>query len=52
MKVQRNKTLDLLRGIAILSVITVHISQVFPVNIKYIDSFLAAGRFGVQLFFC
>ncbi|RIZ68641.1 MAG: acyltransferase [Methylococcales bacterium] len=47
----RNKTFDLLRGLAILSVICVHISQVFQIHIKYVDSILAAGRFGVQLFF-
>ena len=47
----RNKTFDLLRGLAILSVIFVHVGQAFPTHINYIDKFLELGRFGVQLFF-
>jgi exopolysaccharide production protein ExoZ len=49
--VARNKTFDMLRGMAILGVICVHTSQTFPTNDKHIDYALGFGRFGVQLFY-
>ena len=47
----RLKSIDILRGIAILGVVVVHTSQYFSTNIIFLDNILSSGRFGVQLFF-
>ena len=47
----RLPSLDLLRGLSILGVIAVHTAAAIPTGIGSLDSVLAAGRFGVQLFF-
>ena len=47
----RLPSLDLLRGLSILGVIAVHTAAAIPTGIGPLDSVLAAGRFGVQLFF-
>lgn len=47
----RLASLDLLRGLSILGVIAVHTAAAIPTGIGSLDSILAAGRFGVQLFF-
>ena len=47
----RLPSLDLLRGLSILAVIAVHTAAAIPTGIGSLDSVLAAGRFGVQLFF-
>lgn len=47
----RINTLDWLRGLAILGVICVHVSQSFPTHNMFLDKGLELGRFGVQLFY-
>lgn len=47
----RASYLDAARGLAILGVIGVHVSQHFKSGIAGIDGALFAGQFGVQLFF-
>jgi len=47
----RMRTFDFLRGLAIIGVIVVHTSQIFPSQIILIDSAASLGRFGVQLFY-
>lgn len=47
----RFKNFDFLRGIAILGVIFVHVSQSFSTNILAVDFLESLGRFGVQIFF-
>ena len=48
---ERLRTLDFLRGWAILGVIGVHCLQGFPSHIRVIDVAFGLGKFGVQLFF-
>lgn len=48
---QRLRSFDFLRGLAILGVIAVHASQAFPSGSKWLDGALAYGARGVQLFF-
>jgi exopolysaccharide production protein ExoZ len=50
-KTKRLRTFDFLRGLAILGVIAVHTSQIFPSQISAIDFMASLGRFGVQLFY-
>jgi len=47
----RLRSLDFLRGIAILGVIFVHTSQRFPSHSDPFDFLFGLGRFGVQLFY-
>lgn len=47
----RVTSFDFLRGVAILSVVSVHTSQTFPTGQGSIDPLLGLGRFGVQLFY-
>jgi len=47
----RLRTLDFLRGLAILGVISIHATQHFPSHIKALDFLLANGWVGVQVFF-
>jgi exopolysaccharide production protein ExoZ len=49
--IERNDSVDLLRGLAILGVVTVHCIGVFPTHVAPLDSILKLGRYGVQLFF-
>jgi peptidoglycan/LPS O-acetylase OafA/YrhL len=48
---RRLSTFDFLRGLAILGVIAVHTSQIFPSKISIIDSIFGFGAKGVQLFY-
>lgn len=48
---KRNRSLDTLRGIAILGVLAVHTSQAVSSGVRQVDALLGWGRFGVQLFF-
>jgi exopolysaccharide production protein ExoZ len=48
---QRQQSWDFLRGIAILGVIVVHTSQVFPSKIEAVDTLAGFGRLGIQLFY-
>lgn len=50
-KLSRIQSFDFIRGVAILGVIAVHVSQSFNTQIFYLDSTLSLGRFGIQLFF-
>ena len=47
----RVESLDILRGIAIIAVIGVHVRQKFPSGLIDLDSLMAYGGYGVQLFF-
>ena len=47
----RNKQIDVLRGFAVLGIVSVHTSQYFSSGSAVIDNLLSSGRFGVQLFF-
>lgn len=49
--VERFNTLDFLRGIAILGVISVHASLSFPTEGNKINFLLSFGMYGVQLFY-
>ena len=48
---KRNRSLDTLRGVAILAVLAVHTNQAVSSGIRQVDTLLGFGRFGVQLFF-
>ncbi len=48
---QRLRSFDVLRGIAILSVVAFHTAMVTPSTIAYVNSFFNLGKLGVQLFF-
>ena len=48
---ERLASLDFLRGISILGVIAVHTGAAFPTPWAALNSALATGRFGVQIFF-
>lgn len=48
---QRWHELDLLRGIAILGVLAVHAINSSPTPVHHLNSVIALGRFGVQLFY-
>ena len=48
---KRIKTLDFLRGIAILGVIAIHTSQYIKPEVKIVELLAQAGKFGVQLFY-
>ena len=50
-KGKRIRSLDFLRGLAIIGVIAVHTNQSFSVKISQLDWIFGCGRFGVQLFF-
>ncbi|MGF1691960.1 acyltransferase family protein [Photobacterium kagoshimensis] len=47
----RLNELDMLRGLALIGVITVHTVLFFPSGFLMLDNILVLGRFGVQLFF-
>lgn len=47
----RSRTLDFLRGLAILGVIANHVSQSFPSNIQAIDYAFLCGWTGVDVFY-
>ncbi len=47
----RSHTLDVLRGLAIVGVMAVHVSQSFPSNIKAIDFAFMCGWTGVNVFY-
>ncbi|WFU70939.1 acyltransferase [Bradyrhizobium sp. CB2312] len=47
----RSHTLDFLRGLAILGVIAIHVSQSFPSNIHAIDYAFMCGWTGVNVFY-
>lgn len=47
----RLRTIDLLRGLAILGVIAVHTSQTIPTQSSLINHFFSFGAYGVQLFY-
>ena len=47
----RNRSLDTLRGVAILGVLAVHTNQAVSSGVHQMDALLGWGRFGVQLFF-
>lgn len=48
---ERFRAIDVLRGVAILGVISVHSSLTLPTNFSTINSVLSFGAYGVQLFF-
>jgi exopolysaccharide production protein ExoZ len=47
----RNDSVDLLRGVAILGVLAVHCIGALPTSVPTVNYFLGLGRYGVQLFF-
>jgi peptidoglycan/LPS O-acetylase OafA/YrhL len=47
----RFRSLDFLRGLAILGVIAIHVSLGLPTQIRFIDQTLSFGLYGVQLFY-
>lgn len=47
----RVRTLDFLRGLAVLAVLSVHASQIIPLANPLLNSFFTLGGLGVQLFF-
>ncbi|WP_314952834.1 acyltransferase [Bradyrhizobium cosmicum] len=47
----RSRTLDLLRGLAILGVMAIHVSQSFPSNIHAVDYAFMCGWTGVNVFY-
>jgi peptidoglycan/LPS O-acetylase OafA/YrhL len=47
----RSHTLDALRGLAIVGVMAIHVSQSFPSNIKAIDFAFMCGWTGVNVFY-
>lgn len=47
----RSHTLDLLRGLAIVGVMAIHVSQSFPSNIQAIDFVFMCGWTGVNVFY-
>ncbi|MBR0822075.1 acyltransferase [Bradyrhizobium liaoningense] len=47
----RSHTLDLLRGLAIVGVMAIHVSQSFPSNIRAVDFAFMCGWAGVNVFY-
>lgn len=50
-RASRLKTLDFLRGLAILGVVAIHAAQNFPSHVKGLDFLFLNGWVGVQIFF-
>jgi peptidoglycan/LPS O-acetylase OafA/YrhL len=48
---ERFNSIDFLRGVAILGVISIHTSLTIPTEIPIINTFFSMGAYGVQLFF-
>lgn len=48
---ERQRTLDLLRGLAISGVIAIHVGQQFPSGLRPLDVLFASGWVGVNIFY-